>query len=194
MRAKTLLAFALACTPASCHRAPEEPATATSTATTNATSTATSSAPRTTATPPKVTVPGCPDDPEPNLKPLPTTVLTIAGFDTKPFTVDAEIARGDHDTQRGLMYRTFMPETHGMIFELDTSDHKFWMHNTCIPLDLVYIARGQIVGIVDSAPILNDEPRGVGKLSDEVLELNAGFCQKHGVKIGQHVTRSGESG
>jgi uncharacterized protein len=185
----------------SCHRAPEEPASppssvsVTTASTATATATASSTATPTASTaPPRVTVPGCPDDPEPNLKPLPTTVLTIAGFDTKPFTIDAEIARGDHDTQRGLMYRTSMPETHGMIFELDTSDHMFWMHNTCIPLDMVFIARGQIVGIVENVPILNDAPRGVGKLSDEVLELNAGFCKKHGVKVGQHVTRTGESG
>jgi hypothetical protein len=92
------------------------------------------------------------------------------------------------------MYRTSMPEMHGMIFELDRIDHMFWMHNTCIPLDLVYIDRGQVVGIVEEAPILNDEPRGVGKLSDQVLELNAGFCKRHGVKVGQHVTRAGQSG
>jgi uncharacterized membrane protein (UPF0127 family) len=186
---KTLLAASAL---AACHRAPEELAPPSGAASVTSVSSA-----RAASTPPpaaKPIVPGCPDDPEPNLRPLPTTTLTIKGFDTKPLSVDAEIARGDHDTQRGLMYRTQMPEMHGMIFELDTSDHMFWMHNTCIPLDLVYIARGQIVGIVESAPILNDDPRGVGKLSDEVLELNAGFCKTHGVKVGQHVTRAGESG
>jgi uncharacterized membrane protein (UPF0127 family) len=142
-----------------------------------------------------VVVPGCPADPEPSRNPLPaTTPLTIAGFDTKPFTVEAEVASGERDTERGLMYRTSMPELHGMLFELDRSDHVFWMHNTCISLDLVYIDRGQIVGIVERAPILNDEPRGVGRLSSEVLELNAGFCERHGVKVGQHVTRAGDAG
>lgn len=172
---------------ASCHRTPEEVAPATVTSTPTATATPTAN-----TTQPAHAVPGCPDDPEPNLR-LPTTMLTIAGFDRKPITVEAEIARGDHDTQRGLMYRTSMPEMHGMIFELDHSDHMFWMHNTCLSLDLIYIDRGQIVGIVEEAPILNDDPRRVGKLSDEVLELNAGFCKRHGVKVGQHVTKAGES-
>jgi hypothetical protein len=108
--------------------------------------------------------------------------------------VEAEIAKGEHDTTRGLMYRTTMPEMHGMLFELERADHAFWMHNTCIPLDLVYIDGGQIVGIVDSAPILNDDPKSVGKLSDWVLELNAGFCKRHGVRVGQHVALSGKSG
>ncbi len=92
------------------------------------------------------------------------------------------------------MYRTMMPEMHGMLFELERSDHAFWMHNTCISLDLVYIDGSQIVGIVDSAPTLNDEPRSVGSLSNEVLELNAGFCKRHGIRVGQHVALSGKSG
>jgi uncharacterized membrane protein (UPF0127 family) len=190
MRTWILAAIGAALVAAACHRAPEElvSTTASSSATSSATSTSTSTG-TPTATPTRV--PGCPDDPEPHPKTLPTAVLTISGFDTKPFTVEAEIARGDHDTQRGLMYRTSMPEMHGMLFELDRNDHMFWMHNTCISLDLVYIDRGVVVGIVESAPILDDEPRGVGKLSDQVLELNAGFCQRHGLKVGQHVTRAG---
>ena len=181
LRFPLLAALALS----ACHRTPEEIASPSSSV--SATST-------TSAEDPRVTVHGCPADPEPSGKPLPTATLTIAGFDTKPFTVEAEVATGEHDTQRGLMYRTQMPEMHGMLFELDRSDHAFWMHNTCISLDLVYIDRGQIVGIVESAPILNDEARGVGRLSKEVLELNAGFCQRHGVNVGQHVTRAAGGG
>jgi uncharacterized membrane protein (UPF0127 family) len=87
-----------------------------------------------------------------------------------------------------------MPEMHGMIFELPRQDHVFWMHNTCISLDLLYLDHGQIVGIVESAPTLNDEPRSVGRPSDEVLELNAGFCKRHGVDVGQHVSRAAPYG
>lgn len=134
---------------------------------------------------------GCPTDPEPHAAPLPTTRLQIPDAAQGILTLEVEIARGNHDTERGLMYRTQMPEMHGMIFELPREDHSFWMHNTCISLDLLYIDHGQIVGIVESAPVLNDEARRVGKPSDEVLELNAGFCARHGVNVGQHVSREG---
>jgi uncharacterized protein len=138
--------------------------------------------------------PSCPNDPEPRKTPLPAATLQIPDADPRPVTVGAEIAKGEHDTTRGLMYRTSMPEMQGMLFELERADHAFWMHNTCIPLDLVYIDGGQIVGIVESAPILNDEPRSVGKMASQVLELNAGFCKRHGLRVGQHVALSGNPG
>ena len=104
-------------------------------------------------------------------------------------SVEAELVRSDHDLRRGLMYRTSMAEGHGMLFDLHVrDDHQFWMHNTCIPLDLIYIDEdGLIVGIVENAPTLNDEPRGVGCPSLYVLEVNAGWTRRHGVKAGQSV-------
>ncbi|HZU84535.1 MAG TPA: DUF192 domain-containing protein, partial [Polyangiaceae bacterium] len=76
--------------------------------------------------------------------------------ETPGVAVDAEVVRTPHDTARGLMYRTSMPEDHGMLFDLGVrDDHKFWMHNTCIPLDLLYIDEdGLLVGIVENAPTL----------------------------------------
>jgi uncharacterized membrane protein (UPF0127 family) len=62
------------------------------------------------------------------------------------------------------------------------------MHNTCIPLDLLFIDEdGLIVGIVESAPTLNDDSRGVGCPSRFVLEVNAGWSRRHGVRPGQRV-------
>lgn len=194
------LAFGCAFALAACHRVPEEVAPPASSASTTA---ALSSAPGPSApvllAQPAPTVPAppasaCPADPEPHSAPLPTVKLQIPDADPTPLTVEAEIAKGDHDATRGLMYRTSMPEMHGMLFELAREDHVFWMHNTCISLDLVYIDGSQIVGIVESAPVLNDQPRSVGKLSSQVLELNAGFCKRHGIRVGQHVALSGKSG
>jgi uncharacterized membrane protein (UPF0127 family) len=103
--------------------------------------------------------------------------------------VDAELVRSPHDTERGLMYRKAMAEDRGMIFDLTTrDDHQFWMHNTCIPLDLVYVDEdGLIVGIVENAPTLDDTSRGVGCPSRYVVEVNAGWARRHGVKAGQHI-------
>jgi len=87
------------------------------------------------------------------------------------------------------MYRTSLADDRGMLFDLQTrEDHKFWMHNTCIPLDLLYLDDdGLIVGIVENAPTLNDDPRGVDCPSRYVLEVNAGWSRRHGVKAGQFV-------
>jgi hypothetical protein len=112
------------------------------------------------------------------------------GFpDLSGVVVDAELVRSEHDTQRGLMFRKSLLEDRGMLFDLQVrNDHKFWMHNTCIPLDLLFVDEdGVIVGIVENAPTLDDTSRGVGCLSRWVLEVNAGWARRHGVKAGQRI-------
>ena len=131
--------------------------------------------------------PGCPPDPEGNQK---VPVVRVEFTDAKPAAVDAELVSTPHDTQRGLMYRRSMPEDRAMLFDLHArDDHQFWMHNTCIPLDLLYVDEdGLIVGIVENAPTLDDAPRGVDCPSRWVLEVNAGWCRRHHVAAGQRMT------
>jgi uncharacterized membrane protein (UPF0127 family) len=116
--------------------------------------------------------------------------VSVSFPDVSGVSVEAELVRSEHDTMRGLMYRRAMPEEHGMLFDLrERDDHKFWMHNTCIPLDLIYVDEdGLIVGIVENAPTLDDSARGVGCPSRWVLEVNAGWCRRHGVTAGQRMT------
>ncbi len=132
--------------------------------------------------------PGCPSDPESGGPKLPE--VTVAFPDAGGAKVHVEVASSPHDTQRGLMYRRSMAEDRGMLFDLHTRiDHEFWMHNTCIPLDLLYVDEdGVVVGIVENAPTLDDSPRSVGCPSSYVIETNAGWSRAHGVKAGQRVT------
>jgi uncharacterized membrane protein (UPF0127 family) len=131
--------------------------------------------------------PACPADPEGGPPQVP--LVTVAVPDSSA-QVRAELVSSQHDTMRGLMYRRSMPEDHGMLFDLRVrDDHQFWMHNTCIPLDLLYIDEdGLIAGIVENAPTLDDNSRGVGCPSRYVLEVNAGWCRRHGVHAGEMVT------
>jgi uncharacterized membrane protein (UPF0127 family) len=128
--------------------------------------------------------PRCPKDPEkaPSLR---TAKVTFGG--DKGTTVAVEVAENDHDRQRGLMYRTSMPQDHGMIFTFkEKTNHAFWMHNTCIPLDMLYIDDdGLIVGIEENTPTMSDDTFEVGCESRYVLELNAGWARAHGVAAGQ---------
>ncbi|MEO8878355.1 MAG: DUF192 domain-containing protein [Polyangiaceae bacterium] len=125
----------------------------------------------------------CPKDPAPNSF-LATRTIDVAGT-----ALETELAQTDAQSERGLMYRMNMGENHGMIFDLHvTKDHEFWMHNTCIPLDMMYIDEtGRIVGILENVPVLNDEPRSVGCPSRWVLEVNAGWSRRHGVHAGDKV-------
>jgi uncharacterized protein len=130
----------------------------------------------------------CPADPESGS----TTRLPRARVffpEATGVAVHAELVESQHDTMRGLMYRKYLAEDDGMLFDLrEREDHKFWMHNTCIPLDILFIDDdGLIVGIVENAPVLNDESRSVGCPSRWVLEVNAGWSRRHGVKAGRRV-------
>jgi uncharacterized membrane protein (UPF0127 family) len=98
----------------------------------------------------------------------------------------------DHQ-ERGLMYRKNLADDKGMLFAWPTATvHTFWMHNTCIPLDMLFIDRdGIVAGIVENAPTLNDDGRSVACPVNYVLEVNAGWSRKHGVVAGQHVALEG---
>jgi uncharacterized membrane protein (UPF0127 family) len=86
-----------------------------------------------------------------------------------------------------------MPEDRGMIFTFEErQNHRFWMHNTCIPLDMLFIdGDGTIVGIEENTSTMDDSTFEVGCPSNYVLELNAGWTRKHGVKAGQKVKLEG---
>ncbi len=126
----------------------------------------------------------CPRDPDPS-----TLATAEVGFPDAPSTprVKVELALTEAQIQKGLMYRTSMPEDAGMLFKLaDRRDHTFWMHNTCIPLDMMFVDEdGVIVGIVESAEPITDTTRSVGCPSVYVLEVNAGWSRRHGVQPGQ---------
>lgn len=130
----------------------------------------------------------CPKEPE-SAPALPTIPLTITAANG-PAKVQAELAKAPKETERGLMYRTKMGEDQGMLFALgERREHPFWMHNTCISLDMMWIDDdGMIVGLLENVPTLNDEERTIGCPSSWVLEVNAGWARRHGVRAGQKLT------
>jgi len=104
--------------------------------------------------------------------------------------LNVELARSEAEKERGLMYRTKLPDTQGMLFSWGGVEEPrmFWMRNTCIPLDMMFIARdGTITGILEQVPTLNDEPRGVPCPAAYVLEVNAGWSRSHGIQSGTTV-------
>lgn len=116
--------------------------------------------------------------------PAPLVVETDAGERT--FTI--EIADDDRERAAGLMFRTDMDDSHGMLFVFEQTRHlAFWMKNTPMPLDLVFVGDdGRIVSIMQgepfsTAPIAPDAPARF------VLELKAGTAQKVGIEDGDRI-------
>lgn len=140
---------------------------------------------------PKGPNPACPPDDLATPPKLRTGSIVFPDAGGKEISV--EIVDTEKNKARGLMYRKEMPENHGMIFIFDQRrNHTFWMHNTCIPLDMLFIDDdGVIVGIEENVPTLDDSTFQVGCASRNVLEVNAGFTRKFGVKAGQRIQYRG---
>jgi uncharacterized membrane protein (UPF0127 family) len=100
-----------------------------------------------------------------------------------------EMARAPSEHERGLMFRTKLGELEGMLFEWPSEAPRvFWMRNTCIPLDMLFINKdGVVVGIQENVPTLNEAPRTVPCPAAYVLEVNAGWCRRHEIEPGMHM-------
>jgi uncharacterized membrane protein (UPF0127 family) len=109
--------------------------------------------------------------------------------DQGPVTIQAEIADTPPARQQGLMFRTAMADSQGMLFLFPTEDHlSFWMHNTLIPLDMIFIKTDHtVLGVVENATPKTDTSRQVPGVSQFVLEVNGGLSQRLGIKAGENV-------
>lgn len=124
---------------------------------------------------------GCaPNKAEPGTPAARVVVETAAGA---KHAVRVEIARTDPERARGLMNRAALAEDAGMLFLFDeTAEHGFWMKNTLIPLDMIFIRDNMtIAGIVENAEPKTETLRTVGEPSHYVLEVNGGWTKAHGV-------------
>ena len=101
----------------------------------------------------------------------------------KPFTL--EIADTDAKTQRGLMYRNAMAADHGMVFVFPTpSTAGFWMKNTYIPLDIIFLDKDGKVLVIHRRMPRDETGMGPDTPAQYVIELNAGTAEKIGLKPG----------
>src|SRR5438128_10041595 len=109
-------------------------------------------------------------------------------FDTArgPWVVKVEIAGDEPSRARGLMYRRSLEPDRGMIFVFPTTeDHTFWMHNTLIALDMIFLDESRsVIGVVANAAPQTAALRGVGKPSRYVVEVAAGAAAAHAVGPG----------
>jgi uncharacterized membrane protein (UPF0127 family) len=130
--------------------------------------------------------PSCPVDPDGTPPKVPIAKISFPEAQGSP-TAEIEVMQTEQHRARGLMYRREMAEDHGMIFVFDdVSPRTFWMHNTCLPLDMFFVAAdGFISGILENVPTMNDDGRANPCAVKYVVEMNAGYARRHGIKAGQ---------
>ena len=122
--------------------------------------------------------------------------VSIVGADGKPrATVAVEVASTGPQREVGLMFRKHLDDNAGMIFVFpDEAPRNFWMHNTPIPLDMIFAdSKGVVTGIVANAEPYSDKLLGVAGNAEYVLEVNGGFSAKNGIKPGDKMDFSGFS-
>ena len=103
-----------------------------------------------------------------------------------------ELATNDDERSRGLMFRKELPEGRGMLFDFEReAPVAFWMHNTYIPLDMIFIrGDGSVLRIAENAEPLSDRLVPSGGPVRAVLEVIGGTARKLGIAPGDHVTGS----
>ena len=130
--------------------------------------------------------PSAPPPPPPSAQPAAPAprVIFPDGYD-----VSVEIASDDPTREQGLMFRDRLAEDHGMIFFfVETGEYPFWMKNTLIPLDMIWIDAGRrIVHIAHDVPPCKADPcpnYPPNAPAKYVLEVAAGVAAKHHLKDG----------
>ncbi|WP_242424126.1 DUF192 domain-containing protein [Frankia sp. EI5c] len=74
-------------------------------------------------------------------------------------TIDAEVADSDAERRRGLMFRTDLPPGHGMIFDFGgETTSGFYMFQTLLPLSIMFVRDGRVVGVREMTPCSGDDP------------------------------------
>ena len=125
--------------------------------------------------------------PRPSVTPTPVTGPRIVMPSGSVYSV--ELARTPEEQQQGLMFRESLPPLHGMLFLFgESSVHKFWMKNTMIPLDMIWMDEaGKVIFISANTPPCKADPcatYGPNAPARQVLEIAGGMAAKEKVTAG----------
>lgn len=106
--------------------------------------------------------------------------------------ISLEVARTPQEQAMGLMYRTSLAPDRGMLFSFGWPQPvSFWMKDTKIPLDMVFLLKGEVKAIAANVPPCTKTPcptYGPETLVDQVIELRGGRAAELGLKAGDRVS------
>ncbi len=100
-----------------------------------------------------------------------------------------EIADTEEERSRGLMFRASLADDRGMLFDFQpVRPVAFWMKNTWIPLDIIFIApNGRILNIAENTTPYSEEPVPSAGVVRGVLEIRGGLARELGIAPGDKV-------
>ncbi len=104
--------------------------------------------------------------------------------------IDIEKAETDVERIQGLMFRKAMPEEQGMLFLFEQSEQQgFWMRNTYIPLDIIYVDENNVITtIYENTKPLDEKSLPSNGPAKYVVEVIGGYAKKHGIKVGDKIS------
>ncbi|MBL7661443.1 DUF192 domain-containing protein [bacterium] len=107
---------------------------------------------------------------------------------------DVEFARSPEERQRGLMFRQSLPSNYGMFFIFPVEEQRsFWMKNTEIPLDLIFIdSKLIVVNVVHAAEPFSTTSRESTGPAKFVFEVLGGIAEREGIDSGSKLQLAGE--
>lgn len=124
---------------------------------------------------------------EPMLLPVDPAALVVETADGA-VEFEVEIADTAQNRSRGLMFRAEMPDDRGMLFVFEEQRRVgFWMRNTPMPLDLLFIDSDGRIGAIEQGEPFSDAPISPAVASQFVLELKAGTARTRGIAEGDVV-------
>ena len=109
--------------------------------------------------------------------------MATVATDTAKVRFQVELAITAQDKAQGLMHRETLPDRAGMLFIYPNPQPvSFWMRNTLIPLDMIFIDdQGRVARVHHNAVPLDETPIYGGDAIKAVLEINAGLAKKYGI-------------
>lgn len=114
--------------------------------------------------------------------------MTIATSSGQYLKVRVEIADTPSKRAAGLMFRESVPEGTGMLFVFPEEVHtSFWMKDTPVSLDLLFIRDGRIVSIIENAVPFSEELLTPDSSYSMVLEVPGGYAERHEVQVGDQI-------
>jgi uncharacterized membrane protein (UPF0127 family) len=120
---------------------------------------------------------------------LPVARIALRPAGGAEVSVQAELALTEAERELGLMNRTALDERAGMLFVYPAPRHlTFWMRNTLLPLDMIFItSEHRVLGVVENATPMTDDLRQVPGDAQFVLEVRGGFAARHRIAAGAEV-------
>jgi len=137
--------------------------------------------------------PSAPASITPSTSPMGQILPLSASFKVADQVIKLEVAKTPAEQAMGLMYRTSLADDRGMLFPFNPPrSTQFWMKNTLIPLDMLFLREGMIRSISANVPPCQADPCPTYGSStekiDQVIELRAGRAAELNLKVGDRIT------